>query len=367
MKTHQRILILTSEFPPQPGGIGNHAYNLAEQLSLNNFHIEVIADQRSKSGHEEVLFDDLLKFRIFRVSLTNFRLFMYLKRLKFLFNSIKKADLVIASGKFSLWSVAFCSFFYDKKFIAIVHGTEVNFKNKFLKGSIAASLKRFSSIIAVSNYTKSLLAHLDLPKVHVIPNGYNSEDWNVETIHDKNLDALHLITVGNVTERKGQLNVIKHLPTLIKTYPNVHYHCVGIPTQQEAFLRTARQLQVEKYLSFHGRLTLKNLQELLLKSTVNVMLSSPTASGDVEGFGIAIIEANALGLPAIGSKNCGIEDAIDNYCTGVLVASDNALEFLEAIKTILDRYPQYQRNAIDWAEKHRWEAIVKRYIEVINL
>ena len=48
-----------------------------------------------------------------------------------------------------------------------------------------------------------------------------------------------------------------------------------------------------------------------LASDVFVMLSSPTSTGDVEGFGIAIIEANALSLPSIGAKDCGIEDALE--------------------------------------------------------
>ena len=47
--------------------------------------------------------------------------------------------------------------------------------------------------------------------------------------------------------------------------------------------------------------------------------SSPTATGDVEGFGIAILEANALGIPAIGALGCGIEDAIENYSSGILI------------------------------------------------
>ena len=47
------IIIATSEFPPQPGGIGNHAYNLALHLHNNGYHVSVIADQRSSRGLEE--------------------------------------------------------------------------------------------------------------------------------------------------------------------------------------------------------------------------------------------------------------------------------------------------------------------------
>ena len=41
-----RILIVSSEFPPGPGGIGDHAFNLAEQLTFNGFEITVLSELR---------------------------------------------------------------------------------------------------------------------------------------------------------------------------------------------------------------------------------------------------------------------------------------------------------------------------------
>ena len=47
----KKLLFLTSELPPQPGGIGTHANQLAHYLS-KSYEVEVIADQRSGSGQE---------------------------------------------------------------------------------------------------------------------------------------------------------------------------------------------------------------------------------------------------------------------------------------------------------------------------
>ena len=44
-------------------------------------------------------------------------------------------------------------------------------------------------------------------------------------------NKLSLITVGKISNRKGQLNVLKSLPRIIKKYPTVHYHMVGIPDE----------------------------------------------------------------------------------------------------------------------------------------
>ena len=58
------ILIVTSEFPPEPGGIGNHAFNLAKYLDKNNFKISVVADQRLIDSKIERLFDKNLSFTV---------------------------------------------------------------------------------------------------------------------------------------------------------------------------------------------------------------------------------------------------------------------------------------------------------------
>ena len=99
-------------------------------------------------------------------------MFMYFKRLVLLFKLLKSSDVIFASGKFSLWIVAYSSLFYKKRFVAIIHGSEVNFSQKCLKASVNWSLKRFSKVIAVSNYTKSLVSHLNLKSIVVISHSF---------------------------------------------------------------------------------------------------------------------------------------------------------------------------------------------------
>jgi phosphatidylinositol alpha-1,6-mannosyltransferase len=97
------------------------------------------------------------------------------------------------------------------------------------------------------------------------------------------------------------------------------------------------------------------------------MLSSPTATGDVEGFGIAILEANALGVPAIGAMGCGIEDAIANYKSGILVSPYDTSAFLDALQVILNQHEAYSQQAKAWAKSHHWELIIKQYIHAFDL
>ncbi|TYA56667.1 glycosyltransferase family 4 protein [Formosa maritima] len=364
---NKKILIVTSEFPPQPGGIGYHAFHVAEQLQMHGYGVTVLADQRSKSGEEEMDFDKSLKFGVKRVTWKSIRMFMYLNRLILLFRLIKSNEVVLASGKFSLWMVAFVSLFYKKKYLAVIHGSEVNFKKQLLKKSVESALKQFSTIIAVSQYTESLISHLNLNTI-VIPNGYDTKKWRTEIQAYQNLKGYpKLMTLGNVTTRKGQLQVIKHLPKLLEYYPEIQYHCVGLPTEAKGFSQVAVDLGVDKQVHFHGRLEDTKLQAMLMAMDVFVMLSKETETGDVEGFGMALMEANALGIPTIGSKGCGIEDAILDGKSGCLVAAESVSEFQEALYNILELPEVFKAEAKLWAETHTWEEIIKQYIRHMEI
>ncbi|WP_456439222.1 glycosyltransferase family 4 protein [Psychroserpens sp.] len=358
------IVIVTSEFPPQPGGIGNHAYNLALHLYKAGYSVKIIADQRSDNGEEEVVFDQSLPFSVNRIKRYNWRFIMYLKRILFTFSSFRETSTVIATGKFSLWNVALCSMFFKNQTIAVVHGSEVNFKSFVLKKTINMALKKMDNIVAVSNYTKSLI-HLNR-EVIVIPNGIDLSEWNLDSSNGTNLKGNPVLTtVGRVSSRKGQLNVIKLLPNLLKQFPETHYHCVGIPTEAEHFSKVAKDLGVLKHVTFHGSVEHNTLKQILKNTDIFIMLSTESKTGDVEGFGIAILEANAFGIPAIGSIDCGIEDAIDNYKSGILI-NNNAVELKEAVKYVLENIEDYKKYSTSWAQKHSWSKIINMYVTLIE-
>ena len=360
-----RVLIVTTEFPPLPGGIGNHALNLANSLTIQKYKVSVLTDCRDV-GNKDLVFDNTLSFNVIRTLLKKNRRFMYFKRVQQLFSLARENDVIIASGKFSLWIVGLLSFFYKRKFIAIVHGSEVNFSNKLLRKSIDISLKRYDNVIAVSNYTKSLISYLKLKNIKVIPNGFKIEK-RFSIVKEKLNGAPSLITVGTVSERKGQQNVIKALPLLIKKFPEIHYHIVGKPNNKANLISIAKNLNVNKNITFHGAVSNSEKYALLSKSDMFVMLSQQTSDGDVEGFGIAILEANSIGVPAIGAKNCGIEDAILDKKSGMLINNQNANEFKTAITTIMENYVSYSSEAIDWSKKFDWNSIIKQYIKIIEL
>lgn len=359
-----KILIITSEFPPQPGGIGNHAYHLARGLQENGFEVRLLCDTRSANGEAEKIFDKNLPFEVIRIKRKKIIFLSYLNRIKTAFSLAEDSALILSSGKFSLWLGAFLSFFLKRKYVAVIHGGEVRLPNKILRKLTDLSLKRFHKVIAVSSHTKSLVSAINLKNVAIVPNGFAIND--AESIEKKKEPVPVLITVGNVTQRKGQHNVIQALPFLLKKYPDLKYHIVGIPTDRDRLQKIALHLNVEEMVVFFGKVSDKEKIALLQQADVFVMLSETTKSGDVEGFGIAILEANALGIPAIGALGCGIEDAINNGVSGKLINPKDPKQFAGALVEILNKYESYSRQSKLWAQNFTWDQVIKLYLEVLR-
>ena len=85
-----------------------------------------------------------------------------------------------------------------------------------------------------------------------------------------------------------------------------------------------------------------------------------------EGFGQVHLEAGAFGIPAIGTRECGAADAIDEGVTGLLVSQLSIeTELPEAILKLLDdpalraRMGEANRSK---AERTTWESVAARYI-----
>lgn len=366
----KNILLLSSEFPPLPGGIGNHALHLALSLHKEGNEISVVTNQRSSISNEESTFDKQLPFKVQRIQRKKIEVITYCIRIYRAFQFIRNRKLttVLCSGKFSLWTGAFLKIFYsNKKYIAILHGSEINAGGFLSKAITKWSMNQFDTLIAVSHFTKNLALEKNNDwQITVINNGFASPKTDAirkNTIINGNPIV---VTVGNVTQRKGQQNVIKALPLLKEIFPEIQYHIVGIPTEKVAFQELAQSLGVAENITFHNALSDEALKNVLLQAKVFMMLSDSLKNGDVEGFGIAVLEANALGIPAIGSKNSGIADAIQDGFSGKLVNPHDVTEIELALSDIMNNHAVYAANAKAWSTQFTWDIIVKKYITIIE-
>ncbi len=372
MSGSKKILLIVSEFPPGPGGIGNHAFNLAKYLKLNSCDITVLTISDFAEEKDEKEFDSLQKFDVFRFKRFDSRLKTTSGRIKTIRQFLNKENYshVIFSGRYPLMTSVFLNKYHKhSKFISIVHGGDVNSDNAIEKYLIKKALQKSDLIIPVSNYSGSFIdKRINKEKIKVIPNGFDLDNIEQLKVSEKSLmnGSLNLITVGTVWPRKGHHNVLNAFPEIIKLYPKTIYNIAG---------RLADLSQIEKLLEtdkFKGHLNLlgpvsnNKKNELLDGSQVFILLSESQTSGDFEGFGIAVLEANYFGLPAIGSFKSGLEDSIKNGYSGILVNPKDKSEILEALKTIAANYNQFSKGAKEWASQHHWSNIIKRYLKEIE-
>lgn len=362
---HKRYLLISSEFPPGPGGIGKHAYCLAKALMHHNVSVTVVCNMDYASDDEIDAFKAKLPagMRIVHIRRQGFA--TYLNRIKTIIALCKQQQFnkVIVSGQFSIWMGALLKVLYRRKLFigAFVHGSELLIGGSIKRRLTQLSLHKQDALWPVSHYTKSLLHKEGVSKnIKLIPNGIDISEWEhgrIEKLPWKGYP--NLLTTGSLTKRKGQHNIINALPVLIKQYPEIHYHMVGLPVQAEAIKQQAKLLSVENHITIYGRLSDVDLKKAYNTADVFCMLSEED-NGDVEGFGIAVLEANINGVPAIGSRNTGIEDAINDNVTGKLVDAHNAEEVLAAIQQLLTAdKAALQANCRSWAVAHDWNEVVK--------
>jgi len=65
-------------------------------------------------------------------------------------------------------------------------------------------------------------------------------------------------------------------------------------------------------------------------------------NGDIEGFGMVFLEANACGIPVIGGRSGGAAEAVLHGKTGMLVDPHDAGELASAIGMLIDNRSKRQ-------------------------
>ena len=87
-------------------------------------------------------------------------------------------------------------------------------------------------------------------------------------------------------------------------------------------------------------------------------MSAPT------GFGAASLLTESL--PSVGSQDCGIQDAIKNHKTGILVDNHSPKEIKKALDEILINYEKFSNYSIKWSKKKNWKIVTEKYIKILN-
>ena len=140
--------------------------------------------------------------------------------------------------------------------------------------------------------------------------------------------SLRLLTVGRLVERKGHLKVL----AAMKHIPNARYTIVGDGPMKKKILDTVIEMELQDRVTLLPHVSDGKLPDVYASHDIFVMPSTKSES-DREGFGIVTIEASLFGLPVIATNQPGVDEAVIDGETGILI-EDSIDGLVAAIETL---------------------------------
>ena len=186
-------------------------------------------------------------------------------------------------------------------------------------------------------------------------------------------NGVDLEVIGNIKPAQiasdiifcGRLLKHKHVDLLlraVKLLTGVKCIIVGDGPEKDNLIALANELKIANNVSFLGFLNDHNDVYALMKSSKVFVLPS-----DREGFGIAVLEANACGLPVITLNNLsnGSRDLIKEGHNGYLIKADPE-ELANKIDKVLIK-SNFKKKIGDLHKKYQWKYVIPRILEVYKI
>jgi hypothetical protein len=169
--------------------------------------------------------------------------------------------------------------------------------------------------------------------------------------------------VGRLVPQKRLDILLEAVRDLAARRADVTLDVVGDGSELPFLRQLAIDLGIEAIVSFHGRVDDQTRDALLQTAWLTV---NPSMR---EGWGLSVLEANRLGVPAIAFDVPGLRDAVRDGSTGWLVGPTRTLtETLDAAVATLadeDAAAAYARRARRWAANFSWERTGDRVAGVL--
>ena len=350
-----KICILTQTFNSQTGA-GVFAGNLIDGVKKRDHSMEFSV----MTG------EDFLKPNIYQL----------LKNWLHIRNEIKKSDLVHALDAYPYGVIAcMANLGVSKPVIitAVGSGSIGKLSNFGWKPQLLRwAYRRATRVTAISHYVaqeiKKVLADLSIEVVNpgVDYDFYASKSGEAKTATEYE----YIVTQGEFKRRKGYEEILPVIKEVIMVRPDLRYVIVANESRNESYrdklYKLMEDLGIRDKVVVRSNLSREELRETYRSACLYLTLPI-NVGGDIEGFGMAIMEAAAAGTPAIVGKGSGADDTVLDGQSGFLVDGGNREQVVEKILLILDNgrlREKLSNGAKKWASENSWESKVKRYISL---
>ena len=367
-----RICMLTSEFPPDLGGISYHVYNLSNKLVERGHNVTVITRGKwRKSDYEKIDGISIYRVRFIPSYPDIFKLHGFF--VNKLFRSMESSfDLVHMHGM--LIPVIHTSL----PTVLTPHGTirgdiintpvksfwflMVKLLGKQLVNTERYLLNHADVITAVSqSYVDGIRKHYRLDKeITVINPGMDTEYFTPGRNADK--DNTYILYTGRLETRKGLVDLVESAKYVCQRYPGIKFVLSGKGTIEGYLKRLVNNLGLEGNFHFVGYVDRDALLEYYQNAAIYVLPSY------YEGLPATLLEAMSCGIPPVATAVEGTSEVIIDGETGLLVPPRNAEKLAEAMLKLLDDEEARKQIGLKAREhvknNYRWQIIVNRIEKV---
>lgn len=240
----------------------------------------------------------------------------------------------------------------------VAHGLEV----WELRGPLRqTAMNNAARILAVSEYTRNRILteqRLDHDKVVVLPNTFDPSRFKITSKSQFLLRKYGLkqnqpiiLTVTRLTPYKGYEQILRALPIIRRSMPNVHYLLVGKGNDRDRIESLIEELSLQSCVTLTGFIPDKELCDYYNLCDVFAMPSRG------EGFGIVFLEALACGKPVLAGNCDGSVDTLLKGSLGCLVDPNDINQIAHSLVQILSGL--YPNTIIYKPQKLRDEVINK--------
>ena len=375
-----RVLLVTNDFPPRPGGIQSYLEQFVRRLTAAGDHeVVVYAPQWRGAGD----YDRAAPFRVVRHPGTLMLPQPGVDR--------RMRNLIGDHGIETVWFGAAAPLALlaprardagAQRVLASTHGHEVGWS--MLPGARSA-LRRIGEsvdvVTYVSRYTRGRFAAAFGPQacLELLSPGVDTDRFEPDSVARAQLRARYrlgnrpvVVCVSRLVPRKGQDMLIRAMPEIRRRVPEAALVIVGGGPQAASLRRLADDRGVAADVVFTGGVPGDELPAHYAMADVFAMPCRTRGAGlDVEGLGIVFLEASATGVPVVAGRSGGAPETVLEGQTGRVVDGRAPEEIAEAVAGLLSdpgaarRMGEAGRRWIarDW----NWETHTARLSELLRV
>ena len=207
------------------------------------------------------------------------------------------------------------------------------------------ALRRFNeadAVIAISQSIYEKYKNDVGSNMSIIYNGIDIKRFLNDRVEIFNNEVVNILSVGRVTEGKGQLILLEAITKLRTLYTNFHVTFIGNQSDI-GYMKVLKDYiainSIREYVTFIEQVD--DIQSMYSTSDIFCMTSK------CEAFGKVTIEAMVSGCLVVGSNSGGTKEIISDDINGVLFESMNSDNLADKLIEIWGEKEKYKQVAIN--------------------